>query len=262
MQIMGFNSTEMPFRRRGFRSRFRRKRRSAFRGTRRFRRTRTKRMSKPSKVSVRDFCPWPDNYKYKAKQSIIAVPNATLSTGGIRFYQIKINSLNAPQQGPPTILFSPYGTTELRNMYQLYQIGGMSVRVEILSAAAQTVPVCIGLLPTPPGFTTTTLDAYSINELNALPYAKHVWIPNGLTTKAPKLRHYISVRKLTGQTKANVQDDDYIGVMGADPVKLCNFFLYIGSIPGALSAQIVAELIVNTKQYTTLRSRTEQRGGL
>lgn len=219
-------------------------------------------MSRPSKVNVRGLVPWPDNYRYKAKMGLIAVPSATISTGQIRYYEIKINSLNVPLQGPPTVLISPYGTTELRNMYQLYQIGGMAIRVEILNAAAQTVPICIGLLPVPPGFTATTLDQYTINEINALPYARHKWIPTSLTTKAPILKHYISVRKLTGQTKANVQDDDYQSLMGADPVKLCRFFLYIGSIPGALASQITAELVINTKQYVTLRSRTEQRGGM
>lgn len=101
------------------------------------------------------------------------------------------------------------GTSTYGSIYQNFFVYASAIKVQIVNMDID-VPLRITLLPTTLEASTTITSTTDTNLLGN-PYAKSAILGNATGNDSKLLKHYISLRKLTGQAKLDSSNDDYVG---------------------------------------------------
>lgn len=195
-----------------------------------YNKSQSKRMDKPTTWTTRiPSQVFPDRMNLKPRWT----RTYQIAAGATPLYTFPI-PLNGWSSTAPTYL--PDYINNMDGIYSFYRVHGSQIKIEMLGtqvAPSQTSAIEVVIFPISSG---TSIDpTLTIDTARSLPYAKSWIIPSQLTTRVPKLKNFITVRKLDGISKAQAEDNDYQGFMNVGtitvPSRLCRWYVAVG-IPG------------------------------
>lgn len=196
-----------------------------------YNKSQSKRMDKPTTWTTRiPSQVFPDRMNLKPRWT----RTYQISAGASALYTQSI-PLNGWSSTAPTYL--PDYINNMDGIYSKYRVHGSQIKVEMLGTQdptlAQTSAIEFVIFPVSGQ---ATIDpTLTIDTARSLPYAKSWIIPGQLTTRVPKLKNFITVRKIEGISKAQAEDGDYQGIMTggtiALPVRTCLWAIVAG-VPG------------------------------
>jgi hypothetical protein len=161
-----------------------------------------------NRATLNDYGSFPGLSRYLLKQ-LKYIDFAEQVSAGVSVYTYRLNSLYDPDETGTGS--QPYGFDELMTLYTYYRVESVDIEVEATNIGGNAALVAVA-----PSRLAT--DPTSVQDVAAMPHAKHALLPNIGDNKILFTFH-VNIADLLGLV-GNV-DDNLIGTASTNPTRMC-----------------------------------------